>query len=140
MKNNYNKLKTIPFPNSIEGLYLTPSHDLFVAVNPSNIFHFDARNHKVSKTPVLSLSDNETITAFHSSELSTELNINSCLISSHTGTIYEVIKSKGKKKCSLDIVHQVLSLIFKRFSWIIFKWFCLSILLILFYSYYSVCG
>lgn len=109
MANNFNKLKTIPFSNTIEGIYLSQSTDLFLGINPSSIYHFDVKDQRVSKQPVLTLNENETITGFHSLLHSEALKVNSCFITSHTGTIYEVIKTKleDKKKATLEIIHQV---------------------------------
>ncbi len=116
LANNYNKLKTIPFPNPIEGLYLNQSSDLFLAISPSNIFHFDVKDHKVSKHPILSLQENETVTGFHFAPHNFEAvnGLNSCLITTHTGTIYEVIKTKQEnhKKPTLEIIHQVISCLY----------------------------
>lgn len=110
MSKNYEKIKTIPFPNSIEGLYLAQPFDLFVGVNPSGVYHFNVEDCKMSKAPVLDLNENEVLTGIHSSEFSDALKIGSVLITTHSGTIFEAVKVKEetKKRSELCIVHQVL--------------------------------
>lgn len=109
MSNDFKKLKTIPFQNCIAGLYLVQPADLFVAINPSSVYHFNVREHKISKNPVLKLNETETLTGFHRSRHPKLLKVDSCLISSHTGTIYEIVRTKQEilTKPTLTIVHQV---------------------------------
>jgi len=93
LNKNFEKLTTIPFPNPIEGLLLQAKQILFVAVNPSEILYFDLKSRRLRKKPVLNLNQDETIIGISNTDYVKNLRSqeNSCLISTHIGSIYEVI-------------------------------------------------
>jgi WD40 repeat protein len=108
MNNSFAKLTTIPFPNPIEGLLLRSKFDLFVAVNPSEVKHFDLKNKRLMKNSVLNLNEDEIITGIHHSCVMKNLlsEEKSCLMSTHTGTIYEVMFPDESDTPKLNISRQ----------------------------------
>lgn len=103
MKNAFKKLKTIPFPNPIEGLLLVHPYDLYVAVSPSEVMHFDLKTQSLSKSAVLSLNEDENITGFYSPVVSKGQSIENFLVATHTSAIYEIALPKTKKGATKSI-------------------------------------
>jgi len=110
MKNSFNKIKTIPLPNPIEGLLLAPPFDLYMAVSPSEIMHFDLKTQSLAKDSVLSLNKDETITGLHVPVAQEKPSVCKFLVSTHTSAIYDISVSQNDGRNSISINRQVIIL------------------------------
>lgn len=100
----YTRLKTIPFPESIESLVLMSPKDLYVALSPSDIYHYDIEKNVQSKASVLRQEIDEPIVALYAPVKSENSLRDSFFATTHSSTLYQIEKRKKRLKISKQYV------------------------------------
>jgi len=102
MTNNFAKLKTIPFPKPIEALTVLLNTDLYVAMIPSDVHHFDLCTHKMAPaSSALNLDDKENITGIHPYSCSGSTTNMTFFVSTHTCALYNIVSDSKSKSMSV---------------------------------------
>jgi len=99
MGNAFVRLKTIPLPESIESTIMTSPNDLYLALNPSDIRHYNVKKNSLSKSSMLGQGVDEPIVAFYPSVISPETGCrDSFFAATHSSVLFQVDEDSSKKR------------------------------------------
>lgn len=97
-KNVYTRVKTIPFPETIESLVLTSPSDLYVALNPSDIRHYDIQKNVISPSSVLKKGIDEPVVSLHPPLPSLDDSTRDYFVAAtHSSVLFHLKPNKKKK-------------------------------------------
>ncbi|ODN02897.1 Transducin beta-like protein 3 [Orchesella cincta] len=100
MQNAFARLKTIPLPESIESTVLLSPIDLYIALSPSDIRHYNVKKNSLSKSSMLQQGVDEPIVGFYPSPLSQETgDRDSFFAATHSSVLFHIeeVSSKSRK-------------------------------------------
>ncbi|CAL8073192.1 unnamed protein product [Orchesella dallaii] len=106
MQNAFTRLKTIPLPESIESTILLSPNDLYIALSPSDIRHYNVKQNALSKSSMLIQGVDEPIVAFYPSLRSNDTGCpQSFFAATHSSVLFQ-IEEKSSKSRKLKISKQ----------------------------------